>query len=207
MSSHHTAVADPIEGAMPSPAPAAEPSPRRRPAVVVAGSVLAGLLTAVALVAGPLAGGAEAVITGGLLLGSAAGWALLAGLPARSPPRPQRWAAVPAAAMGIGGAGLIALAPGGGTLTALGWVWPPLLLVLVTWMIVRARRRPASRLQPWLLYPIFAALALTAVGGGYQTLAHATHQPPARQARGRRDDGRGRRRADHPPLRPGGPAP
>jgi pimeloyl-ACP methyl ester carboxylesterase len=155
---------------------------RRRPAVVVAGSLLAGLAAAVALVAGPLAGGREAVITGGLLLGFAAGWALLAVLSARFTHRPQRWAAVPAAAMGISGAGLIALAPGAGTLSALGWVWPPLLLVLVTWMIVRARRRPASRLQPWLLYPIFGALALTAIGGGYGTLANATDQPVAHVA-------------------------
>src|SRR3954468_19330806 len=191
MSSHDTAVADPIEVAMPSPAPASESSPRRRPAVVVAGSLIAGLAAAVGLVVGPLAGGrgavitggvlaglpprrgaggGEAVITGGLLLGFAAGWALLAVLSARFTARPQRWAAAPAAAMGISGAGLVALAPGAGTLGALGWVWPPLLLVLVTWMILRARHRPASRLQPWLLYPIFGALALTAIGGGYQTL-------------------------------------
>jgi pimeloyl-ACP methyl ester carboxylesterase len=179
---------------MPSPAPAAEPSPRRRPAVVVAGSLLAGLAAAVALVAGPLAGGREAVITGGLLLGFAAGWALLAVLSARFTHRPQRWAAVPAAAMGISGAGLIALAPGAGTLSALGWVWPPLLLVLVAWMIVRARRRPASRLQSWLLYPIFAALALTAIGGGYQTLANATGESAAHVGGGRMIDVGGGRR-------------
>src|SRR3954468_2983898 len=110
MSSHDTAVADPIEVAMPSPAPASESSPRRRPAVVVAGSLIAGLAAAVGLVVGPLAGGREAVITGGLLLGFAAGWALLAVLSARFTARPQRWAAAPAAAMGISGAGLVALA-------------------------------------------------------------------------------------------------
>src|SRR4051795_9228818 len=99
---------------MPSPTPAAEP--RRRPAMVVAGSLLAGLGAAVALVAGPLAGGAEPAITGGLLLGYAAGWALPAGLSARFTDRPQRWAAVPAAAIAITGAGLITLAPGPGTL-------------------------------------------------------------------------------------------
>src|SRR4051794_37230325 len=192
--SHRTAVPDPINVAMPSSAPAAEPSPRRRPAVVVAGSLIAGLAAAVALVAGPLAGGGEAVITGGLLLGFAAGWALLAVLSARFTDRPQRWAAVPAAAMGITGAGLIALAPGASTLSALGWVWPPLLLVLVTWMILRARRRPASRLQPWLLYPIFAALALTAIGGGYETLRTTTDEPVAHVAGSRLIDVGGGRR-------------
>jgi pimeloyl-ACP methyl ester carboxylesterase len=178
---------------------------RRRPAVVVAGSLLAGLAAAVALVAGPLAGGREAVITGGLLLGFAAGWALLAVLSARFTHRPQRWAAVPAAAMGISGAGLIALAPGAGTLSALGWVWPPLLLVLVTWMIVRARRRPASRLQPWLLYPIFGALALTAIGGGYETLANATDQPVAHFAGSRLIDVGGGRRLYIRSVGSGGP--
>jgi pimeloyl-ACP methyl ester carboxylesterase len=122
------------------------------------------------------------VITGGLLLGFAAGWALLAALSVRYTERPQRWAAVPAAAMGITGAGLIALAPRAGTLSTLGWVWPPVLLALVIWMIVGARRRPASRVQPWLLYPIFGALALTALGGGYQTLRNATSQPAAQLA-------------------------
>src|SRR4029079_11503120 len=94
----------------------------------------------------------------------------------------------------IAGAGLIALAPDAGTLGALGWVWPPLLLVLVTWTIVHARRRPASHLQPWLLYPIFGALALTAIGGGYGTLANATDRPVAHVAGGRMIDVGGGRR-------------
>src|SRR3954452_10684131 len=205
MSSHHTAVAGTIEVAMPAPAPAAEPSPRRRRAVVVGGSLLAGLLAAVALVAGPLAGGREAVITGGLALGVAARWALLAVLSARFTDRPQPWAAVPAAAMGISGAGLIALAPGAGTLGALGWVWPPLLLVLVAWMIVRARRRPASRLQPWLLYPIFAVLAITSIGGGYATLRDATDQPMAHVAGSRLIDVGGGRRLYIRSVGSGGP--
>ena len=193
---HRTAAADadPTEAGTPSPALVAGSSPRRRPAVVVAGSLLAGLASAVALVVGPLAGSREAVITGGLLLGFAAGWALLAVMSARFTERPQRWAAVPAAAMGIAGGGLIALAPDAGTLGALGWVWPPLLLVLVTWTIVHARRRPASRLQPWLLYPIFGALALTAIGGGYGTLANATDRPVAHVAGGRMIDVGGGRR-------------
>src|SRR3954449_2505225 len=205
MSSHDTAVADPIEVAMPSPPPASAPSSRRRPAVVVAGSLIAGLGAAVGLVVGPLAGGRGAVIPGGVLLGFAAGGALLAVLSARFTHRPQRWAAAPAAAMGISGAGLIALAPGAGTLGALGWVWPPLLLVLVAWMIVRARRRPASRLQPWLLYPIFAVLAITSIGGGYATLRDATDQPVAHVAGSRLIDVGGGRRLYIRSVGSGGP--
>jgi pimeloyl-ACP methyl ester carboxylesterase len=205
MTSHRTAVPDPIDVAVPSRAPAREPSPRRRPAVVVAGSLLAGFAVAVALVAGPLAGSREAVITGGLLLGFAAGWALLAVLTVRFTDRPQRWAAVPAAAMGLTAAGLILLAPGTSTLSALGWVWPPALLVLVGWMIVRARVRPASRLQPWLVYPIFAALALTAIGGGVQTLRTATDQPVAHVAGGRLIDVGGGRRLYMRSAGSGGP--
>src|ERR1700754_3547463 len=74
------------------------PAVERRPAMIVFASLLAGLARAVGLVAGPRAGGPEAVITGGLLLGFTAGWALLAVLSARFTDRPQRWAAVPAAA-------------------------------------------------------------------------------------------------------------
>jgi len=84
--------------------------------------------------------------------------------------RPQRWAAVPAAAMAIAGAGLIVLAP---STTALGWVWPPLLLALVVWMTVHVRRQPSSRLQPWLLCPVFGVLALAAIAG-YEALGNAS---------------------------------
>jgi pimeloyl-ACP methyl ester carboxylesterase len=41
-------------------------------------------------------------------------------------------------------------------------------------MTVHARRQPSSRLQPWLLYPVFGVLALAATGGGYETLGNAT---------------------------------
>jgi pimeloyl-ACP methyl ester carboxylesterase len=167
---------------------AAEPATRHAPlrsAVIVAGSLLAGLVVALVLVVGPFAGGGEAVITGALLLGFAVGWALLAVLSLRFTDRPQRWAAIPAAAMALTGAGLIVLAPGTATLTALGWVWPPLLATLVVWMTVQARRRRSSRLQPWLLYPVFGVLALAAIGGGYETLHNAT-DPALAQAAGTR---------------------
>src|SRR3954463_12543126 len=128
--------------------------------------MLAGLVAAVALVLGPFAGGREAVITGAILLGFAVGWTLLAALSVRFPDHPQRWAAVPAAVMAFTAAALIVLAPGPGALTALGWVWPPLLLALVVWMFVHARRALSGRARRWLLYPVFGALTLAAVGGG-----------------------------------------
>jgi pimeloyl-ACP methyl ester carboxylesterase len=151
----------------------------RRSALVVAGSLLAGLVAALALVLGPFAGDREAVITGAFLLGFAVGWALLAVLSERFTDRPQRWAAVPAAAMALTGLGLVVLAPGDGALTALGWVWPPLLLALVVWMIVQARRRPSGRAQSWLLYPVFGVLVLAAIGGAYETVRNATDPAPA----------------------------
>jgi hypothetical protein len=147
--------------------------------MIVVVSLLAGLLTALALVAGPFSGGPENEITGAILLGFAFGWTLLALLSTRFTDRPQRWAAVPAAAMGIAGAGLLLLAPGPGVLAVLGWVWPPLLLALVVWAGVHARRRPAGRAQPWLLYPVFGVLAITAVGGGIHVVRSATEGAPA----------------------------
>jgi pimeloyl-ACP methyl ester carboxylesterase len=142
--------------------------------MVVAVSLLAGLVAALALVAIPFAGDREAAITGAILLGFAFGWALLAVLSMRFTDRPQRWAAVPAAAMAITAAALIVLAPDPAALTTLGWVWPPLLLALVVWMTVHARRQMTSRTGQWLLYPVFGILALAAIGGGYDTLRNST---------------------------------
>src|SRR4029079_18534442 len=48
----------------------------RGSALVVTGSLLAGLVAALGLVLGPFAGDREAVITGAFLLGFAVGWAL-----------------------------------------------------------------------------------------------------------------------------------
>jgi pimeloyl-ACP methyl ester carboxylesterase len=168
-----TADTERIEVDMPAPrGPAAERNAQRRSAMVVASALLAGLVAAVALVAGPFGGGREATITGAILLGFSVGWALLAVLSVRLTDRPQRWATVPAAAMAATGTGLIVLAPDAAALTALGWVWPPLLLALVVWMLVHARRQtPGGK---WLLYPVFGVLALAAVGGGYETLRNAT---------------------------------
>src|SRR6185437_550689 len=85
--------------------------------------------------------------------------------------QPQRWAAAPALFMGLGG--LLLVGFGSSVHGVLDWVWPPALLVLVIWMIVRVHRQVRSRSGRWLLYPVLAFLALAAVCGGYATLGAA----------------------------------
>lgn len=154
--------------------PAIQAPEQQTSAKVVAGSLLAGLASAVALVAGPFAGSGEATTTGAILLGFAIGWALLATLSIRRDAGSHRWAAVPAAALGITGVALIALAPGADTLDALGWVWPPAVLGLTAWMTVQVARRPRPRKGSRVLYPVLAVMALTAIGGSYETIAAST---------------------------------
>jgi len=52
-------------------------------------------------------------------------------------------------------------------MTLLGWVWPPVLLGLVVWMFVQARKPLLSRTRVWLLYPVLGVPALAALGGVY----------------------------------------
>jgi pimeloyl-ACP methyl ester carboxylesterase len=99
-------------------------------------------------------------------LGFAIGWGLLARLGHGS----YRWAAVPAAALAVSGGALIILAPSSETLDTLGWIWPPLLLALVVWMAAQARRDRGDVRCSRLLYPVFAVMALSAVGCGYETV-------------------------------------
>ncbi|MGH8870801.1 MAG: alpha/beta fold hydrolase [Acidimicrobiia bacterium] len=96
---------------------------------------------------------------------------MLAVLSARFSDQPQRWAVVPAAFMGV--SGLLMVVFGSSAQRVLSWVWPPALLVLVVWMTVRSHQQLGSRSRRWLLYPVFAALLLAAVGGGYETLGEA----------------------------------
>ena len=131
----------------------------------MAGSIIGGLVGAVVVVVGPLAGAQEHVLTGSVLLVFAAAWATLAVLSERWTDQPQRWAFVPAALMGFTGVSILALAPTG---NESGWVWPPVAAALAVWIIVRARRDLRSRTRTWLLYPVCGALLLSAVGGGYE---------------------------------------
>jgi pimeloyl-ACP methyl ester carboxylesterase len=136
---------------------------------IVVGCLTGGIAVALGLVLGPLAGAQEHVITGAALLASASSWALLAALSMRWTDQPQRWAAIPAVFMGLAGAGLLAFAPGGSVLDAMGWVWPPLLLGLLAWTVVRVHRSLRSRTRSWIVYPMLGVYAMCALGGGYQT--------------------------------------
>lgn len=152
---------------------------RRTSTMVVVGSLFMGLASALVLVAGPFAGTDEGTTTGAILLGFAIGWALLATVSTRRADGSHRWAAVPAAALSATGVALIVLAPGAEALDALGWVWPPAIFGLATWMTVQVHRRPRPRSGAWVLYPTFAFMAITALGGAYQTIAASTEDRPA----------------------------
>ena len=150
----------------------------RRLTWVVAGAVLLGPLAAAVLVLGVVAGGPEHVLIGCGLLGLALGWATLALASSALTARPQRWAAVPAAALGAVGAALLVLAPGERALTAAGWVWPPLLLTLTAWTAARAARSLHLRVSFWLLSPALVLLLLASLGGASATLQTALADDP-----------------------------
>src|SRR6266705_1245747 len=82
-----------------------------RVGLIVAGSLITGLVVAIVLVIGPFGGAEEHVIMGTALLGWALGWALLAVLSIRWSHQPQRWAIVPAALMALAGASLLIFRP------------------------------------------------------------------------------------------------
>jgi pimeloyl-ACP methyl ester carboxylesterase len=96
---------------------------------------------------------------------------MLAVLSVRFTDQPQRWAAVPALLMGLGG--LLLVVFGSSVGQVLNWVWPPVMLAAAIWMFVRVRRQLRSRGGRWLLYPVIALIGLAAIGGGYQALGAA----------------------------------
>ncbi len=149
----------------------ADPGRRGHIGWIVAGSLVTGLVVGLLLVAAPFIPAEESELTGALLCGFALGWAMLAVLSVRFSDQPQRWAAAPALFLGLGG--LLLVVFGSGVQGVLSWVWPPALLALVVWMIVRARRQLRSRSRRWLLYPVIAMMALAAVAGGYEAVSGA----------------------------------
>lgn len=166
-----------------SQARAAAPVPGRRPGSrrishVVLGSLALGVMAALVLALVVFPGATEAVVTGSLLVGFGLGWAALAVASIRWTSHPQRWARVPAVAMTVAGLALIAFSPQDPVLSLLNWVWPPLMLGLVAWMYVQARRELPGRTR-WLLTPVFAVLALAAVGAGVQDVTALRQDRPA----------------------------
>lgn len=156
----------------PTGAPArSRPGPRGHIGWIVFGSLATGLVAALLLVAAPFAPAEESGATGAVLCGFAVGWAMLAVLSVRLTDQPQRWATAPALFMGL--SGLLLVGFGASRHDVLSWVWPPALLVLAIWMIVRARRQLRSRSGRRLLYPVIAMLVLASLGGGYETLREA----------------------------------
>ena len=137
---------------------------------IVTGCLVGGLVVALALLIGPVAGAQEHVITGTILLTFAASWALLGTFSLLRTAQPQRWTFALAGFMALAGVALLVLAPSGLVIDALGWVWPPLFLALLAGTIVRVHRDLHSRARAWLVYPLLGLYALSAVGGGYQTI-------------------------------------
>ena len=148
-----------------------DPGPRGKIGWIVAGSLATGLVAALLLAGAPFIPAEESAVTGAVLCGFALGWAMLAVLSVRFTDQPQRWAAAPALLMGLGG--LLLVGFGSPVHQVLNWVWPPAMLVLAVWMIVRVHRQLHSRGGRWLLYPVIAMLALASIGGGYETLREA----------------------------------
>ena len=148
--------------------PGMQSTPGGRIGPIVAASLATGLFVALALVAAPFIAAKENVLTGVVLLAFALGWALLAVLSVRFSDQPQRWAAGPAVFFTV--AGLISIIGSDTVNNVFRWVWPPVLLGLVVWMIIRARRQLHSRTRRWLLYPVLAVLTLASVGAGYETV-------------------------------------
>src|SRR4051812_42483681 len=167
-----------------SPRQPGTPPPRRGPiGWIVAGSLVLGAVAALVLVWFAVAGAREYIITGTALLGFALGWAALALLSTRWTSQPQRWALVPAAVPAVIGVALLLFAPGASGMTALGWVWPPVLLVLAVWMLRQARRHLVSWTRPWLMYPVCILTALVAVAGGVETVRSASASDPSAAGR------------------------
>ena len=145
----------------------AVPAPRRsHVGGVVAGSLAAGFVAAVILSFLPVGTVDADFATAMVLFGFALGWALMAVLSTRFTDQPQRWAVAPAMFMALSGT-LVLLAPDA-MVDALGWVWPPALVVLVVWVWIRAKRALHSRTRVWLLNPVLVVLVLFALGGAYE---------------------------------------
>jgi pimeloyl-ACP methyl ester carboxylesterase len=148
---------------------------------VVAGSILTGLILALFLVFFPFGGAEENVISGMVLLSFGFGWLLLAILSQRLTDQSQHWAVVPAA-LNVLTAVLLLTVPSAVTWQLPGWVWPPVVLVLVVWMAVQVRKHLHSPTGIFFLYAVFAVLVVAALGGAYETYQESRERGAYRMA-------------------------
>jgi pimeloyl-ACP methyl ester carboxylesterase len=145
----------------------------RSPVLAILGSLVAGAVLAVALVFTLASGGAEPLVTGSVLFAFGLGWGLMGFLSTRFSAQPQAWTAVPAAALGSIGLGLIVFQPGPAVMDFVGWVWPLAIAGLAIWMVIEVRANLRGRGR-WLMVPVIATLLVFAVGGGLTTVSTAT---------------------------------
>jgi pimeloyl-ACP methyl ester carboxylesterase len=146
--------------------------PATLPIRAVAGSLVAGAMIALILALVAFPGATEGVATGSLLVGFGCGWVLLAVVATRRTSQPARWAAVPAGAMSLVGGALMVSAPGDAVMSALNWVWPPLMLALVAWTFLHMRRSLAGRSQ-WLIVSVLAVLTVASIGATFANVSEA----------------------------------
>jgi pimeloyl-ACP methyl ester carboxylesterase len=139
---------------------------------VVLASLATGIVGALLMTLGVFAGGEEHAITGSALLAFGLSWAMLSSLTSRFTTQPQHWARVPAATMAVTGLGLLIVAPGERALTESGWVWPPVMIALAFWSVLRVREAMTSRAR-WAVYAVMGGLAVASVGGWAETVALA----------------------------------
>ena len=154
--------------------PSGERRRRSHIGVTVLGSIAAGMALGLVLVLGVFAGSEEATIVGAALTALGAGMLIHFLVASRWTDQPQPWALAPAVALGGAGLTLLATTPGGQIMSSLGWVWPPLLALVVGWSVRGARRSLHSWSRRVVLYPALAVLALVALGGAFETVAEAT---------------------------------
>ena len=147
------------------------------PVPALLGSLAVGAALSALLVVGPASRGSEAQVTGTALLGVGLTLGLAAAASMRLSAQPQAWLAAPAGVFAAAGLLLVVLQPGSTAIDLLGWLWPPALVAIAVWMLLRVRAGLAGRGR-WLLVPLIALLALVGVGGAAVTIGAATASAP-----------------------------
>jgi pimeloyl-ACP methyl ester carboxylesterase len=161
--------------------PGPDPHGRGHLGWILLGAGATAVVTAAVLVAAPFVPATESGVTGGVLIGFALGWGLLALLSMRFTDRPQRWAIAPA--LVLGGSGLLLILFGEPAHRVLDWVWPLAVLGLAGWIVIAVHRQRSGLLR-WSLYPVAVLMLLASIGGGVETVAEAVdaqaHPAPGR---------------------------